>query len=120
MKTPQEVQKALGGLVQAHIARESSSPFVAAASSQDRLTVSARDKDGGTRHFKVSVEEVEESPLPSDLSQKEAQDGPSAQSTGCCQGTQTCNSDQPAAQEGQEATQADQDKAPSQEAPAAS
>jgi len=92
MKTTCEVQSAIAGLVQGHIARETNSPFVEATASEGKLTVGVRDKEGAKRYFNVTVEESTEAPvLAAQQSQSQDGTGKAAQATeGCCQGTQTC------------------------------
>jgi hypothetical protein len=92
VKTTLEVKQAIANLIQSAIAGSSSSPFVEAAVSDDKLIVGARDQDGQKRFFQVCVEESAEVAAPSmaaPQSQPHDEAGEAAQATdGCCTGTQ--------------------------------
>lgn len=62
---PAEVLQAIGGLIQAAIARgPRSSPFVEASASSNKLTVGVRDPDGGVlERFEVTVKATDVPPL---------------------------------------------------------
>lgn len=62
MKTQSEVLSGLGNLIEAHIARDANSPFVETRRSASSLVVVARDKDGVSRSFAVSLTEIKEDP----------------------------------------------------------
>lgn len=94
MELVQEVQSGIVKLIQGAIAGDMSSPFVEAASSEGKLTVGARDKDGVKKFFRVNVVEVQDVPaIPYATLQLQPQDGAgeAAQATeGRPPGTQTC------------------------------
>lgn len=104
-------KQAIASLLTDHIATAGNPHFVEAAASGGPLVVAAVDSSGKRRNFKITVEEVADSPLPADMQRAQPHEAAGETKEGCCGSPSTCSTPESQAQAGQE---------PQEAAPAAS
>jgi len=82
MKTPNDVLARVGQLIQGEVASPSGE-IVSAQQSEGSVIVTAADKDSGLRkQYRLSCEEVTETPPPAENTAQEGE---------CCEGATTCS-----------------------------